>query len=140
MGPSDLRGGVPQTEFGPGECPQGIPGAGWGNQGRLDRLGAPKLRSGRYLPTWLVEPRAKGGHGPGGGGASACLAAVPTRRVEGLVQELAIERVPRSQVLALAQSLDEMTEDSRTRPLDQGRTHTCGWTPWPTEAGRAGGV
>lgn len=50
----------------------------------------------------------------------AYLAGVSTRRVEGLVQQLGIERMSRSQVSELAKSLDETVEEFRSQPLDQG--------------------
>jgi putative transposase len=50
--------------------------------------------------------------------ADAYLAGVSTRRVEKLVQQLGIDRLSKSQVSRLAQSLDEIVEDFRTRPLD----------------------
>ena len=52
--------------------------------------------------------------------ADAYLAGVSTRRVEKLVQQLGVERMSKSQVSRLAQSLDEIVEDFRTRPLDGG--------------------
>ncbi len=50
--------------------------------------------------------------------ADAYLAGVSTRRVEKLVQQLGVERMSKSQVSRLAQSLDAIVEDFRTRPLD----------------------
>ena len=50
--------------------------------------------------------------------ADAYLAGVSTRRVEKLVQQLGVERISKSQVSRLAQSLDQIVEDFRTRPLD----------------------
>jgi transposase-like protein len=50
--------------------------------------------------------------------ADAYLAGVSTRRVEKLVQQLGIERMSKSQVSRLAQSLDAIVEDFRTRPLE----------------------
>ena len=50
--------------------------------------------------------------------ADAYLAGVSTRRVEKLVQQLGVERMSKSQVSRLAQSLDQVVEEFRTRPLD----------------------
>src|SRR4051812_12354106 len=52
--------------------------------------------------------------------ADAYLAGVSTRRVEKLVQQLGVERMSKSQVSRLAESLDQIVEDFRTRPLDAG--------------------
>ena len=48
--------------------------------------------------------------------ADAYLAGVSTRRVEKLVQQLGVERISKSQVSRLAESLDQIVEDFRTRP------------------------
>jgi transposase-like protein len=48
------------------------------------------------MPTWLASPRVG---------------------VEKLVQQLGVERMSKSQVSRLAQSLDEIVEDFCTRPL-----------------------
>jgi transposase-like protein len=45
---------------------------------------------------------------------------VSTRRVDGLVRTLGIERLSKSQVSEMAKSLDELVEGFRTRPLDAG--------------------
>jgi putative transposase len=52
--------------------------------------------------------------------ADAYLAGVSTRRVEKLVQQLGVGRMSKNQVSRLAQSLDQIVEDFRTRPLDGG--------------------
>ena len=43
---------------------------------------------------------------------------VSTRRVEGLVQTLGIDRISKSQVSEVAESLGEIVESFRNRPLD----------------------
>jgi putative transposase len=50
--------------------------------------------------------------------ADAYLAGVSTWRVEKLVQQLGVERMPKSQVSRLAKSLDRIGEEFRTSPLD----------------------
>jgi transposase-like protein len=45
---------------------------------------------------------------------------VSTRRVEKLVETLGVTRLSKSQVSAMAKSLDEAVEAFRTRPLDAG--------------------
>ena len=81
-------------------------------------LAVPKLREGSYFPEWLLHPRRRAEQALVSVVADAYLAGVSTRRVEKLVQQLGIERMSKSQVSRLAQSLDEIVEDFRTRPLD----------------------
>jgi transposase-like protein len=45
---------------------------------------------------------------------------VSTRRVEGLVRQLGIERLSKSRVSEMAKELDASVEAFRTRPLDRG--------------------
>jgi transposase-like protein len=81
-------------------------------------LGVPKLREGSYFPDWLLQPRRRAEQALVSVVADAYLAGVSTRRVEKLVQQLGIERMSKSQVSRLAQSLDAIVEDFRTRPLE----------------------
>src|SRR5665647_2182786 len=78
----------------------------------------PKLREGSYFPDWLLQPRRRAEQAFVSVIADAYLAGVSTRRVEKLVQQLGVERMSKSQVSRLAQSLDQIVEDFRTRPLD----------------------
>jgi transposase-like protein len=87
--------------------------------GSID-LAIPKLRRGSYFPEWLLEPRRRAEKALVALVADAYLAGVSTRRVEGLVLQLGIERMARSQVSKLAKSLDATVEEFRSRPLDQG--------------------
>jgi putative transposase len=112
-------------------------GAGWGERSpeRVNRrngyrerdwdtrvgsieLAVPKLREGSYFPDWLLAPRRRAEQAFVSVIADAYLAGVSTRRVEKLVQQLGVERMSKSQVSRLAQSLDGIVEDFRTRPLD----------------------
>jgi len=81
-------------------------------------LALPKLREGSYFPDWLLQPRRRAEQAFVSVIADAYLAGVSTRRVEKLVQQLGVERISKSQVSRLAQSLDGIVEDFRTRPLD----------------------
>ena len=81
-------------------------------------LAVPKLREGSYFPDWLLQPRRRAEQAFVSVIADAYLAGVSTRRVEKLVQQLGVERMSKSQVSRLAQSLDQIVEDFRTRPLD----------------------
>jgi putative transposase len=95
------------------------PAAGKLRSGSVD-LAIPKLRQGSYCPDWLLEPRRRAERAMVAVVAEAYLAGVSTRRVEGLVQSLGIERISKSQVSELAKSLDAMVESFRNRPLDAG--------------------
>ncbi len=81
-------------------------------------LALPKLREGSYFPDWLLQPRRRAEQAFVSVIADAYLAGVSTRRVEKLVQQLGVERMSKSQVSRLAQSLDGIVEEFRTRPLD----------------------
>jgi putative transposase len=83
-------------------------------------LAVPKLREGSYFPDWLLQPRRRAEQAFVSVIADAYLAGVSTRRVEKLVQQLGVERMSKSQVSRLAESLDQIVEDFRTRPLDAG--------------------
>jgi len=83
-------------------------------------LEIPKLREGSYFPDWLLIPRRRAEQALVAVVADCYLAGVSTRRVEKLVQTLGIERISKSQVSRLAASLDELVEDFRSRPLEDG--------------------
>ncbi len=105
--------------------------------GTID-LAVPKLRQGTYFPSWLLEPRRRAERAMVTVIAQAYLAGVSTRRVEGLVQTLGIERLSKSQVSVMAKSLDGMVEDFRNRPLDAG-PYTYVWIDALTQRCREGG-
>jgi transposase-like protein len=52
--------------------------------------------------------------------AECYVRGVSTRRVEGLVAQLGIERISKSRVSEMARELDQAVEAFRTRPLDGG--------------------
>jgi transposase-like protein len=81
-------------------------------------LAIPKLREGSYFPGWLLEPRRRAERALVSVVAECYVRGVSTRRVEGLVQTLGIERLSKSQVSEMAKSLDELVEDFRHRPLE----------------------
>jgi putative transposase len=91
---------------------------GWDTRVGSIELAVPKLREGSYFPDWLLQPRRRAEQAFVSVVADAYLAGVSTRRVEKLVRQLGIERMSKSQVSRLAQSLDQIVEDFRTRPLD----------------------
>ncbi|CAN5792984.1 IS256-like element IS1081 family transposase [soil metagenome] len=86
--------------------------------GTID-LAVPKLRQGSYFPGWLLEHRRRAERVLIAVVAECYVLGVSIRRVEGLVQTLGIEAISKSQVSEMAQSLDEMVESFRHRPLDQ---------------------
>jgi transposase-like protein len=87
--------------------------------GSID-LNIPKLRSGSCFPDWLLEPRRRAEQAMGSVVATSYLLGVSTRRMEKLVDTLGIRRLSKSQVSAMAASLDEQVAAFRTRPLDAG--------------------
>src|ERR671923_1380397 len=86
----------------------------------------------------LLEPRRRAERALVTVIAQAYLAGVSTRRVEGLVQTLGIERLSRSQVSVMAKSLDGMVADFRNRPLDAG-PYTYVWIDALSQRCREGG-
>ena len=105
--------------------------------GSID-LAVPKLRQGSYFPDWLLQPRRRAERALVAVIAQAYLAGVSTRRVEGLVQTLGIERLSKSQVSVMAKSLDGMVDEFRNRPLDAG-PYTYVWIDALTQRCREGG-
>ena len=83
-------------------------------------LRIPKLRQGSYFPDWLLEPRRRAERAVVQIVAESYLRGVSVRRVEGLVQALGIDRLPKSRVSELAKELDELVAAFRCRPLDGG--------------------
>jgi len=92
----------------------------WDTRTGTMTLAIPKLRSGSYFPDWLLEPRRRSERALVAVVAECYVRGVSTRRVDGLVRTLGIERLSKSQVSEMAKSLDELVEGFRTRPLDAG--------------------
>jgi putative transposase len=92
----------------------------WDTRAGSIELRIPKLRSGSYFPDWLIEPRRRAEQALIAVVADCYLAGVSTRRVDKLVKTLGIDGISKSQVSRLAKSLDEIVEQFRSRPLDQG--------------------
>jgi transposase-like protein len=91
---------------------------GWDTRVGSIGLAIPKLREGSYFPDWLLQPRRRAEQAFVSVIADAYLAGVSTRRVEKLVQQLGVERMSKSQVSRLAESLDRIVDGFRSRPLD----------------------
>jgi putative transposase len=87
--------------------------------GSID-VSIPKLREGSYYPGWLLEPCRRAERALVAVVAECYVRGVSTRRVEGLVQALGIERLSKSQVSRMATELDTEVTAFRNRPLDAG--------------------
>ncbi|MEW5813768.1 MAG: IS256 family transposase [Actinomycetota bacterium] len=105
--------------------------------GTID-LAVPKLRSGSYFPDWLLEPRRRAERAFVQVVCESYVRGVSTRRVEGLVRTLGIERISKSRVSEMAKELDHQVQAFRTRPLDGG-PYTYLWLDALTQKVREGG-
>jgi putative transposase len=116
----------------------GYRGRTWDTRVGTMAVAIPKLRKGSYFPDWLLEPRRRAERAMVAVIAERYLAGVSTRRVEGLVQTLGIATISKSQVSAMARSLDETVTAFRNRPLDGG-PYTELWVDALTQKCRDGG-
>ena len=105
--------------------------------GTID-LQLPKLREGSYFPDWLLEPRRRAERAFVQVVCESYVRGVSTRRIEGLVQTLGIERISKSRVSQMAKELDHQVEAFRTRPLD-GAPYTYVWLDALTQKVREDG-
>jgi transposase-like protein len=105
--------------------------------GTID-LAVPKLREGSYFPDWLLEPRRRAERAFVQVVCESYVRGVSTRRVEGLVRTLGIERISKSRVSEMAKELDGAVEAFRTRPLEGG-PYTYLWLDAITQKVREGG-
>ncbi len=105
--------------------------------GTID-LAIPKLREGSYFPDWLLEPRRRAERALVQVVCESYVRGVSTRRVEGLVRQLGIERISKSRVSQMAKELDHQVEAFRSRPLDGG-PYTYVWLDALTQKVREGG-
>ena len=87
--------------------------------GTID-IAIPKLRTGTYFPEWLLERRRRAEQAMISVVATSYLLGVSTRRMEGLVAQLGITSLSKSQVSEMAKDLDVHVAEFRTRPLDAG--------------------
>ena len=101
-------------------------------------LGVPRLRSGSYFPQWLLEPRRRAERALTQVVAESYVLGVSTRRVDKLVQSMGIDGISKSEVSRLAEDLDELVEQFRSRPLDAG-PYTYLWLDAHTQRCREGG-
>ncbi len=110
----------------------------WDTRAGTIALQVPKLREGTYFPDWLLEPRRRAERAFVQVVAECYVRGVSTRRVEGLVRQLGIERLSKSRVSEMAKELDQAVEAFRTRPLDRG-PYTYLWLDALTQKVREGG-
>jgi transposase-like protein len=110
----------------------------WDTRTGTISLALPKLREGSYFPEWLLEPRRRAERALVQVVAECYVRGVSTRRVDGLVRQLGIERMSKSRVSQMAKDLDSAVEAFRTRPLDAG-PYTYVWLDALTQKVREGG-
>lgn len=110
----------------------------WDTRAGTIALAVPKLREGTYFPEWLLEPRRRAERAFVQVVAECYVRGVSTRRVEGLVAQLGIERISKSRVSQMAKELDTAVEAFRTRPLDGG-PYTYVWLDALTQKVREDG-
>jgi transposase-like protein len=92
----------------------------WDTRVGTVELSIPKLRTGSYFPSWLLERYKRAEAAMISVVATCYLLGVSTRRMDRLVRSLGITGLSKSQVSVMAKSLDEQVEAFRTRPLDAG--------------------
>jgi len=101
-------------------------------------LAVPKLRKDSYYPAWLLTPRRRAEQALTQVVAQCYIEGVSTRRVDDIVRAMGIDGISKSQVSAMAKSLDVQVEAFRSRPLDAG-PYTYVWVDALTEKVREGG-
>ena len=83
-------------------------------------LAIPKLRQGSYFPDFLLEPRRRAEKALASVVMQAYVEGVSTRRVDDVARSMGVDGISKSQVSRICGELDEVVEDWRTRPLDDG--------------------
>ena len=101
-------------------------------------LAVPKLRKDSYYPGWLLTPRRRAEQALTQVVAQCYIEGVSTRRVDDIVRAMGIDGISKSQVSAMAKSLDAQVEAFRSRPLDAG-PYTYVWLDALTQKVREGG-
>jgi putative transposase len=101
-------------------------------------LQLPRLRKGSYFAQWLLTPRRRAEKALVQVVSESYVNGVSTRRVDRLAAAMGIEGISKSQVSEMAKSLDEMVNDFRHRPLDQGPYRYL-WLDALTQRCREGG-
>jgi len=129
-----VRRRLRRTNRGAHEQPHGYRGRGWDTRVGSIELRVPKLRTGSYFPDWLLGRRTRAEQALISVVATAYLLGVSTRRVEGLVNTLGIDKLSKSQVSDMAKHLRRpcrhRSRRGRPDPWTPGPTGTCGSTRW----------
>lgn len=110
----------------------------WDTRAGTVELDIPRLREGSYYPSWLLEPRKRAERALAQVVVECYVRGVSTRRVDGVVKSMGLDGMSKSQVSALASTLDSVVDDFRNRPLDQG-PYTYVWVDALTMKCREGG-
>ena len=82
-------------------------------------LEIPRLRRGSYFPDWLLEPRRLSEQALMNVIQEAYIKGVSTRKVEAVVQHLGLEKLDKSKVSRITQSLQAEVDGFRSRPLEK---------------------
>jgi transposase-like protein len=93
---------------------------GWDTRVGSIELQVPKLREGSYFPDFLLEPRRRAERALVSVVAESYVNGVSTRKVDRVAKAMGIDGLSKSRVSEMAQSLDEMVEAFRNRPLQSG--------------------
>lgn len=110
----------------------------WDTRAGTVELAIPKIRSGSYFPSWLLERRRRAEQALVSVVATAYLLGVSTRRVTKLAESLGVTQLSKSQVSEMAKHLDARVAEFRNRPLDAG-PYTFVWLDALTQKVREGG-
>jgi transposase-like protein len=112
---------------------------GWDTRAGTIDLAIPKLRERSYFPDWLLEPRRRAERAFVQVVCESYVRGVSTRRIEGLVRTLGIERISKSRVSEMAKELDPRSRPSATVRSTVVRTRTSGSTRSPRRSARTAG-
>ena len=100
----------------------------WDTRAGTIEVAIPKLRQGTYYPEWLLERRRRAERR----WRPSCHVLPAGRRPPGgwrsWPESLGVTKLSKSQVSVMAAELDELVAGFRSRPLDAGRTRSCGST------------
>lgn len=110
----------------------------WDTRAGTVELAVPKLRTGSYFPSWLLERRRRAEQALISVVATCYLLGVSTRRVTKLTESLGVTQLSKSQVSEMAKHLDGRVAEFRHRPLDSG-PYTFVWLDALTQKVREGG-
>ncbi|QMU80303.1 IS256 family transposase [Streptacidiphilus sp. PB12-B1b] len=110
----------------------------WDTRAGTIDLAIPRVRSGSYFPSWLLERRRRAEQALVSVVATCYLLGVSTRRVEKLAESMGVTQLSKSQVFEMAKHLDDRVAEFRGRPLDQG-PYTFVWVDALTQKVREGG-